>query len=111
MEWWVWFIVFWAVFGCGRGCRRGLIGRRRRREDRLRGERSARGGQIPAQTHGTIVAPVGARGGERVAVLSGGEPPARETAFDKLQREFVEGVITVEQFEEAIDRMDPRQLR
>ena len=110
MEWWVWFIIFWAVFGCGRGYRRTIYGRRRRRDDRIRGS-SPRRGEIPAQTHGSSVADVGARSREGVPASKGGERQAGETVFDKLQRQFVEGEITVDQFQEAIDRLDPRQLR
>jgi len=48
---------------------------------------------------------------EGVEVLRGGEPPQREAPFERLRREFVEGVITVEEYERAIDQLDPRDLR
>ena len=48
---------------------------------------------------------------EGVEVLRGGEPPQREAPLERLRREFVEGVITVEEYERAIDQLDPRDLR
>lgn len=127
MEWWAWLIIFWAVFACGAGCRRGLHSRRRREGHRIRGEESPHAGQIQARTHGvsvepplppaaaqrtpTVAAATAAPARESVEVLSRGEPPQREAPFERLRREFVEGVITVEEYERAIDQMDPRELR
>ncbi len=108
MEWWAWLIIFWAVFACGAGCRRGLHSRRRREGHRIRGEESPHAGRIPAQTHGVSVEPDAREG---VEVLRGGEPPQREAPLERLRREFVEGVITVEEYERAIDQLDPRDLR
>jgi len=33
-----------------------------------------------------------------------------ETRFEKLQRQFVDGSISVEQYEQALDGMNPRDL-
>ena len=48
---------------------------------------------------------------EGVEVLRGDEPLQRETPFETLRREYVEGVISVEEYERAINRMDPKDLR
>ena len=118
MEWWAWLIIISAVFACGAGRRRGLHSRRRREGHRIRGEESPHAGQIQARTHGVSVEPplppaaaTAAPARESVEVLSRGEPPQREAPFERLRREFVEGVITVEEYERAIDQMDPRELR
>ena len=104
MEWWVLFIIFWAVFGCGRGCRRGL----RRRRHEIRGDGSAH--RIPARAHGQSVEPARGQSREPVHALKADEPRTRETPFEKLRREFVEGVIDVDEYERGLDRMDPKHL-
>jgi len=127
MEWWVLLILFWVVFGSGAGTLRGLHSRRRREGHRIRGEQSPHAGQIQAQMHGvsvepplppaaaqrtpTVAAATATPARESVEVLRRGEPPQREAPFERLRREFVEGVITVEEYERAIEQLDPRDLR
>lgn len=103
MEWWVLFIIFWVVFGCGQGGRRGLRHRRRRHE--IRGDGPAR--RIPAHLRVDFK-----RGHGRVPVqaLDANEPRRGEPPFDKLQREFVDGVISLDEFERALDKIDPKHL-
>jgi len=64
-----------------------------------------------AQRTPIVAAATAAPARESVEVLRGGEPPQREAPFERLRREFVEGVITVEEYERAIDQLDLRDLR
>ena len=106
-DWLIWLVVFWVIFGCGRGCRR-VYGRRGWRRDLEAGEDQAaalRDGQVGAErqlaadTHGASL-PMAAAGG--VAA----ERRPVETPLQTLQRQFVEGTMTMEQYEAALDRLD-----
>ena len=102
-DWLIWVVIAAVLSSCGRGCGWGV--RRYRRlqqgdadEGRVRGPRAR-----PHLTHGV----------EENVVASGREPieePAVsrpvETPLQALQRKFVIGAITLEQYEAEIDKLE-----
>lgn len=100
-EWLLWMAAVWFVLGCGTGCRRGVRTRRM-----SAGEGRGRGTGGPADA---------GRGSERKGVAaaarsrpSGATP--KEGAVATLQRQYVEGVLSLEQYEAELDRLDRRDL-
>ena len=108
-DWLIWLAAFWFLFGCGTGCRR-VWHRRRLGAAAGPGE----GNTLQAgQADPAIAASIPA-GSPSSGVLPGsGAPPVAgrsETALESLQRRFVDGAITLKQYEAELDRLDRKEL-
>lgn len=107
-DWLIVVIVVLLAAGCAGGCRRAW-GRLRASGDRGSLPREAGGGAGA----GRDVRGEGGTGGEARGETRGetdrgqgaGEP-REETPLEALQRRFVEGEMTLEEYERAIDRLD-----
>ena len=116
-DWLIWFIAFWVIVGCGSGCRR-LWGRRRLAggtEPGATGELSAGGAGHEAQ--GSVGKDPQSISAQAAAPASSTSPdPADtgmhtdDTVLGALQRRFVEGNISLEQYEAELDRLDRKEL-
>jgi hypothetical protein len=107
-DWLIWLAAFWLVFGCGAGCRRAWSHRRLSAgagstgTDALRSERehpTATGSIAPGTPPSAVL--------ERGSAAPEAEP---ETPLASLQRRFVDGALTLEQYEAAVDRLDRKEL-
>jgi hypothetical protein len=107
-DWLIWLAAFWLLFGCGAGCRRAWSHRRLRGGSEAVDQRA-----LESATSGTA-----ALGPHRPGASALRPPPDEkapdsgrlETALEALQRRFVDGAITLEQYEAALDRLDRREL-
>lgn len=118
-EWLILVIVFAVVFGCGEGCRRGISAYRGGGSDAddpdaLSGRAGAGGHRLSADTHGVDLG----SGLETAGVERRAEPAAasatttarEETTLEALQRRFVEGELSLEQYEAKLDELDRSEL-
>lgn len=107
-DWLIWLAAFWLLFGCGAGCRRAWSHRR------LRGGAEA----VDQRTLDSTRSGAAALGPNPPGASALRPPPEGrvpdsgrlETALEALQRRFVDGAITVEQYEAALDRLDRKEL-
>ncbi len=107
-DWLIWLAAFWLLFGCGAGCRRAWSHRR------LRSGASAAdanalpsGSSDPATAHAV---PPGSSSEEMSADNAAPVPAEPQTALESLQRRFVDGALTLEQYEAELDRLDRKEL-
>jgi hypothetical protein len=114
-DWLIWFIAFWAIVGCGTGCRRMWHHRRLRAgpDTGTAGELGSGGSVMSAAAStGSPSTPAGAE------AAAASPPPdsadsglhGDDTALGVLQRRFVEGKISLEQYEAELDRLDRKEL-
>ena len=111
-DWLIWFIVIWVLFGGGAGCRWGWRrshGRRlsERDEDALEDPTVGPARQVPASVHDSETPAAAATATGPVVTEPGAavRPTKPETPLERLQREFVEGTISLDRYEEEIDRL------
>ena len=114
-DWLIWFIAFLAIVGCGTGCRRVWHHRRLRAapDTGTAGELSS-GGSVNAAATSTE-SPSPPTGTEAAAAAPPTEPSdsgmrGDDTALGVLQRRFVDGKISLEQYEAELDRLDRKEL-
>lgn len=108
-DWLVWLAVFWLLFGCGTGCRRAWSRRR------LKAGRGSikRGALRPGARRGSETAASLARGAPSSSPPgkdAGPDAEEPETRLAALQRRFVDGAITLEQYEAELDMLDRKEL-
>ena len=102
-DWLIWVVIAAVLSGCGRGCACGV---RRYRglqhgdadEDRVRGPRARR--HLTRGVEENVVA----RAREPIEEPAVSRPV--ETPLQALQRKFVNGAITLEQYETEIDKLE-----
>jgi hypothetical protein len=107
-DWLIWLAAFWLLFGCGAGCRRAWSHRRLGAGAGTDGPDALRSGRVDSTAKGSIAA-----GASTSAALEGGAAPPvtePETALESLQRRYVDGAITLEQYEAGVDRLDRKEL-
>lgn len=108
-DWLIWLLAFWLLFGCGTGCRRAWSRRQVRGGAASADPAALRPGRSEPVIGSASAPGTSSHGGvdDRAA------PPGRErpeTRLESLQRRFVDGSITLEQYEAELDRLDRAEL-
>lgn len=106
-DWLIWLAAFWLLFGCGAGCRR------------IRSRRRLAAGGASADTR-AVHSRSGSSAGASVTPASASSALPRgdagpragkpESRLESLQRRFVDGALTLEQYEAELDRLDRKEL-
>ena len=105
-DWMIWMVIAFAIMGCSRGCGRAVQGYGRRHRERMSDRREE------MRTVGAGAHPQLAEGPPEWATPSARTPrqraPSRprETPLQALQRRFVEGSLSLEQYESEVDKLE-----
>jgi hypothetical protein len=109
-DWLIWMVIAFAIMGCGRSCGRRMHGYGRYHRERMRDRREEMRAVGPrARTQLADGPPewehtsVSQR--PRKAASSPAPPPRRETPLQALQRRFVDGSLSLEQYESEVDKL------